>query len=325
MGFLGPFLYSQLFVTPEYPSKSFAGQTIIVTGSNTGLGLEAARHFVRLGAEKVILAVRNLDAGETAKSSIEESTGRKNICEVWELDLASYASVQAFAKRASSELDRIDVLLENAGVATKIHFERAENHERTITVNVIGTFLLGLLLLPKLEETGTKNPVEKPRWTIVTSEVHALTNLPECKDGNTFVSLDDPQKSNMNDRYPTSKLLEVLVVRELAQRITNNNVVLNMLNPGLCHSTLWRERNWPVLIFSLFSFVRTTEVGARCLVAGAAAGDESHGAYMTDGKVSNGHLSAFVTSDEGRNAQRKVWSELKAILEDIVPGVTASY
>lgn len=316
-------MYSQLFVTPEYPTKSFAGQIIIVTGSNTGLGFEAARHFVRLDAEKVILAVRNLAAGETAKCSIEESTGRNNVCEVWELDLTFYASVRESAKRASSELPRIDVLLQNAGVATKEKFELAENHERTITVNVISTFLLGLLLLPKLEDTATKNPVEKPRWTIVTSEVHALTNLAECKDGNTFVNLDDPLNSNMNQRYPTSKLLEVLVVRELAEKIPKNKVILNMLNPGLCHSNLWRERNWVVLILSLF-LQRTTEVGARCLVAGATAGDESHGGYMTDGKVSNGHLSTFVTSEEGREAQKKVWLELKAILEDIVPGVTAS-
>lgn len=323
MGFLGPFVYAQLFVSPEYPTKSFTGQTVVVTGSNTGLGLEAARHFVRLDAEKVILAVRNLAAGEEAKCSIEESTGRKNVCKVWELDLTSYASVQAFAKRASSDLSRIDVLLQNAGVATR-KFELAENHERTIKVNVISTFLLGLLLLPKLEETATKNPPEKPRWSIVTSEVHALTNLPESKDGNTFTNLADPQKSNMNQRYPTSKLIEVLVVRELAPKITNEKVVFNMLNPGLCHSTLWREKNWVVYVLSLL-LERTTEVGARCLVASAAAGDESHGAYMTDGKVSNTRLSAFVTSDEGRKAQKKVWSELKKILEEIVPGVTASY
>lgn len=200
----------------------------------------------------------------------------------------------------------------------------AENHKRTITVSVISTFLLGLLLLPKLEETATNNSIEKPRWIIVTSEVHGLTNLPGSKDGNTFANLDDPQRSNMNQRYPTSKLLEVLVVRELAQKITNEKAILNMLNLGLCHSTLWREKNWVVYILSLL-LERTMEVGPRCLMAGAAAGDESRGAYMTDGKWSNGHLSAFVTSDEGRETQKKVWSELKAILEDIVPKVTACY
>jgi retinol dehydrogenase-12 len=68
------FLYSQLFVTPAYPTTSCANQTITVTGANIGLGREAARHFARLGAAKVILAVRNTEAGEEAKNSIVTST-----------------------------------------------------------------------------------------------------------------------------------------------------------------------------------------------------------------------------------------------------------
>ncbi|OKL57905.1 hypothetical protein UA08_06419 [Talaromyces atroroseus] len=323
MGFLSTFLYSQLFVTPPYPVKSFAGQTVIVTGSNTGLGLEAARHFVRLDAEKVIIAVRNVSAGQRAKQSIEESTGRENVCEVWELDLASYASVQAFAKRASTELSRIDVLLENAGLATE-QFKFAENQERTITVNVISTFLLGLLLLPKMEETADKdkNPTKKPRWTIVCSGAHALTNFPEYKEGNTFANLSNKEKSDMTVRYPTSKLLEVLIVRELAPKITNSKIILNMTDPGLCHSELAREAGFSLWLMKLL-LGRKTEVGSRCLVASAVVGDESHGAYISNGEVSNQHLSAFVISDGGRKAQENVWSELKEVLENIVPGVTA--
>ncbi|KAH1360553.1 hypothetical protein KXV22_002782 [Aspergillus fumigatus] len=87
------FLYSQLFVTPAYPTHSFKDQTIIVTGSNVGLGLEAARHFVRLNAATVILAVRNRPAGEAAKASIQAShPDSATSVEVWDLDLASYAS-----------------------------------------------------------------------------------------------------------------------------------------------------------------------------------------------------------------------------------------
>jgi NAD(P)-dependent dehydrogenase (short-subunit alcohol dehydrogenase family) len=85
------FLYSQLFVRPQYPTKSFAGQTVIVTGSNVGLGKEAARHIARLGVSKLILAVRNVDAGEEAKGDIESTTNcGKMVIEVWQLDLSSY-------------------------------------------------------------------------------------------------------------------------------------------------------------------------------------------------------------------------------------------
>ena len=88
-----------------------------------------------------------------------------------------------------------------------------------------------------------------------------------------------------------SKLLEMLVVREIAGNTTNQKVILNTLNPGLCHSTLWREKNWVIYILSLL-LKWTTKADDRCLVAGAAAGDESLGAYMTDGKVSNGQTTS---------------------------------
>lgn len=96
-----------------------------------GLGLEAARHFTRLDAEKVILAVRNLEKGEAAKRSIEETTNRKNVVEVWQLDLASYESVKQFAKKAN-ELRRLDAVVENAGIATGT-FRVSEDNESTIT------------------------------------------------------------------------------------------------------------------------------------------------------------------------------------------------
>jgi NAD(P)-dependent dehydrogenase (short-subunit alcohol dehydrogenase family) len=83
MGFMFDFLKSQLFFRLPYPTSNFGGQTVVVTGSNTGLGLEAARHIVRLGADKVILAVRNTSKGEAAAQDILASTkARKNVVEV---------------------------------------------------------------------------------------------------------------------------------------------------------------------------------------------------------------------------------------------------
>jgi NAD(P)-dependent dehydrogenase (short-subunit alcohol dehydrogenase family) len=63
------------------------------------------------------MGVRNVEAGKTAKAAIEADTKTSGVAEVWELDLASYASVKAFAKRAVKELERIDAVIENAGVA----------------------------------------------------------------------------------------------------------------------------------------------------------------------------------------------------------------
>ncbi|ROW11632.1 hypothetical protein VMCG_01350 [Cytospora schulzeri] len=312
------FLYSQLFVKPLWPTQMFNGQTVIVTGSNTGLGKEAARHFTRLGAAKVILAVRNVKAGEDAKAYIETTTQcAPNTVEVWPLDLGSYASVKAFASRASTDLDRVDVLCENAGIAAGAK-RIVEGHESTITVNVISTFLLALLMLPKLKETSKKTG--KPsRLTIVSSEVHAWCKFPEWKEASVFGALD--RSDDLNERYPLSKLLEVLTVRQIAPGLEGKGVVLNLNNPGLCHSELSRESGWGLAITKFF-LARTTETGSRTLVAAATVGEESHGKYITDGFVSDESLSPFVKSQDGKKASEKVWKELSEILEKIEPGVT---
>ena len=115
--FLPTFLYNQLLVKPKLPTTDCTGKTIIVTGANTGLGKEATRHYVRLNAQKVIMACRSHERGEAARKEIEASTRRTGVMEVWQLDMADYGSVKAFAQRAST-LARIDTLLENAGIST---------------------------------------------------------------------------------------------------------------------------------------------------------------------------------------------------------------
>lgn len=205
------FFRSQLFVTPPYPTQNVANQTIIVTGSNTGLGLEAARHYTRLNAEKVILAVRTVSKGEAAKKSIEESTGKKGIVEVWSLDLASYASVEAFAARLNG-LKRLDALVENAGISTS-DFQLAEDNESTITTNVVSTFLLALLALPKLRETAIRYNVQ-PRLAIVSSEVHFFTTIAEARKGSSiFDELNNEKTSNMPDRYENPLVFRCLPLR----------------------------------------------------------------------------------------------------------------
>jgi retinol dehydrogenase-12 len=174
------FLYSQLFITPTYPTRDFTNETVVVTGANVGLGLglEAARHFVRLNATKVILAVHSTAKGEAIKQFIEASTKRIGLVEVGPLDLASYALVEAFAAKAAT-LPRLDGMVKNAGVA-QFEFTMAEDNESTITVNVASTMLLGILLLPTLRRSAkTFNTI--PRLSIVTSGTHQWSKLPQWK------------------------------------------------------------------------------------------------------------------------------------------------
>lgn len=147
--------------------ENTAGGTFIVTGANSGLGFEAAKHYVALGAAKVIMAVRNLEAGEKAKAAIEAATSTSGIAEVWALDLSSYDSVKAFAAKANKELERIDALIENAGIALD-QWVSAEGHESSVTINVYSTFLLAILLFPKLKDSASKFGI-LPHLVIVSS------------------------------------------------------------------------------------------------------------------------------------------------------------
>ncbi|KAL8828544.1 MAG: hypothetical protein Q9170_006555 [Blastenia crenularia] len=314
-------LFAQVFYSLPYPSTPETGKTIVVTGSNVGLGFEAARHYVRLGAAKVILAVRSPEKGEAAKKAIEESEKRQGVVEVWHLDLQSYESVKEFAKRLDG-LPRLDTVLENAAVAT-YYYRRAEEDESTITVNVVSTFLLALLVLPKLRETSTKFNTT-PHLTVVSSGVHAWTKLPEKTSPEIFKKLSDEKTADMDNRYPVSKLLEIFYSRALATHMSQSkkpSVVLNNVDPGLCHSELAREGSLMVSILKLL-FARTTEMGSRTFIWATQAGSESHGKYSASCTLEE--VAPFVTSEVGMKTQRRVWDELSEKLEKIQPGIMAN-
>jgi NAD(P)-dependent dehydrogenase (short-subunit alcohol dehydrogenase family) len=241
MAGIGRFFYSQLFVTPPKPTTDYTGKTVLITGSNVGLGKEAAHHFTHLNASTVILAVRSLEKGEAARKDIEATTGRKDAVRVMHLDMSSYASVLDFASKAK-ELERIDIAILNAGVNRGV-WEIFEQDESTITVNVVSTFLLAFALLPKLKETAAKFNT-RPTLTVVSSEVHEWTPFEERKapPGRLFERLNEEvvegKKVALGNRYMVSKLMEVLFVRAFCERFPQEKlpVTVNYVNPGFCHS-----------------------------------------------------------------------------------------
>ncbi|KAK8021966.1 Short-chain dehydrogenase [Apiospora rasikravindrae] len=325
------FLYSQLVETRAlpYPKGSQAGKTVVITGSNTGLGKEAARHFARLGASRLILAVRNVEGGEAAKRDILESTQAKTDIQVWQLDMASYANVKAFAARVAAELDRIDIFIENAGLA-KMAWSTAEDNETQITVNVVSTMLLAALVLPKLKKVATALGI-RPTLTLTSSGAHAHTQLPHAAQAGTgvFATLNDKAftEAHWAEQYPASKLLPIFHVRSIAERTqtaADYPVTINLANPGLCESGLAREAaGMQAVMFFVMKGVlaRTTEQGSRTIFHAATQGAETHGQYMSDCRIDE--PSETVT--KGKELQDRLWEELVAKLEKIEPGVTKNF
>lgn len=318
------FLWSQLFKTPPYPEGNFAGKTVVVTGSNTGLGREAARHFARMGTSRLILAVRSLEKGNAAKQAIESTTSCKDI-QVWQLDMSSRESVQAFAHRASTELNRIDIFLANAGVA-RSEFNLVEGYEETIAVNVIYTFLLAALMMPKLKETANKYNI-RPTFTVTGSDAYVFTKFPHRSEPHILSAMSDEEifTQYSGQQYPASKLLELWIVRAITKQHPAKDlpVTLNIVTPGLCHSDLGRDRNtWSFWLFKLL-LARSTEVGSRTLVHAGASGEETHGKYLIDCGMEE--PGGMVTGKEGREVQDRVAKEILEELESIQPGVTKNF
>ncbi|KAM0427875.1 hypothetical protein ACHAPT_007334 [Fusarium lateritium] len=327
------FIRSQKCVKLPIPTKSFTGQMVIVTGSNTGMGLEAARYIARLGAQRVILAVRSLERGKAAAASIVQSTGCvERVVAVWELDLASYDSIQKFVAKVERDLPRLDVVVENAGMLTE-EFALAEEDERTIKVNVLGTMFLALLLLPKLRKTAEEFGTDVV-LTFTGSWMHWTTDFPERNTDNIFDELADEKKARManNERYSTSKLMSLLVFRELVANLTQpkaGHIVTSMVNPGGVATDITRdEKGFLFKAFVKLSkivLLRTAEEGGRTLVHAAEGGCETDGGYLDDCQPARKELiSPFVRSQEGAQVQVKLWQEVLNKFERVRPGVTKS-
>lgn len=237
MGSMLSFLGRQLFITPQPadPRKyGLEGQCGLVTGSNVGLGFEAAKQLLGLRLSKLILAVRSQERGEEARCKLAAEFPNAEIL-VWIVDMASYDSIQEFVAQCDT-LPRLDLAILNAGV---VHFEFGTNestgHEETIQVNVLSTALLASLLLPVL---ASKEPAGPGKLTIVGSEVAEWTKFKEKSKTPILPQLDMEKSYDGGDHYYVSKLLVQYFLIEAAKRIDPNKVILNVVNPGFCYGSV---------------------------------------------------------------------------------------
>lgn len=284
------FLRRQLFEKPPLSQKNLTGKTAVVTGSNTGIGLECARQLLDLGVSKLIVAVRDETKGQTARTrllsgrSIPDST-----VEVWQLDLQSYESITAFVGRAKGT-QGWDIVVLNAGISKQFYdLTPSTGHEETIQVNVISTALLTILLLPILKTRASANGPS--RLVIVSSDTASWAKFNEKHSVPLLPALDKEETFTNVDRYPTSKLLGQLFVTELAKRVPSSVAIITMPNPGWCYGTGLGHVPGGTLGDRIVSvprriFGRTASIGARVLTDAALQhGDEAHGQYIEDCKI----------------------------------------
>ena len=202
-------------------------KTILITGANTGIGLATAETFVKDG-HQVILACRNPDKASQAKKQLDAiGTGKVDTVT---LDLNDLAQIAQTADTLISQFEKIDVLVNNAGMMTPQLESTADGFEKQIGVNYIGPFLLTMKLLPLIKKA------EQGRIIHLASMMHLLGQI----DVDQFKA-DQVKKYNGVRSYANSKLANLLFSNTLAQQLQGSSVTSNALHPGGVDSEIYRE------------------------------------------------------------------------------------
>ena len=265
----------------------------IVTGGNSGIGKATVAGLAQRGAT-VVIACRDAGKGQAALEEIAAKSGSKDL-HVMELDLASLASVRAFAAAVTAKFTRLDVLVANAGVMTGKRQLTADGLEMNFGVNHVGHFLLTELLLPLLKTSAPS------RIVVVSSNMHPRGKL----------DFDDlAMEKSWAGSYPRSKLANLLFVRALAKRLDGSGVVVNGLHPGVISTELARDYAAPIRLIAKW-FFKSPEQGARTSLYLATAPEAAaiSGRYFADAKQKTPSAAAL----DNALAER-LWTETERLV-----------
>ncbi|KAJ5150186.1 hypothetical protein N7448_001764 [Penicillium atrosanguineum] len=282
---------------PNDPQVSFSGMNVMLTGANSGIGYEAAVKFVKLGASKVILAVRTLEKGHAAKRNIQMSVGEGCKCDriiSMQLDMDDFGSVKRFATSLEEEVgaDGLQVAILNAGVAPGTYsVVKKTGWESALQVNVLSTALLAICVLPLLK-LGSEGNVH-PAQLILTgsAECVSVTKDIPIDAPNVLEALNEPKSFYSRSSYLITKLLVVYVMQGLiddylvAPLDPQYHVAISVVCPGYTVTNLTRDLPWPQKIAMMLLNIyggRSAEEGSRSLLSASLLGAAGHGKFWTN-------------------------------------------
>ena len=233
------------------------GKVCVVTGANAGIGKETAIGLAKLGAT-VVMVCRDAGRTEKALSEIKRKSASDRV-ELMICDLASQKSIRRFADEFKQQHDRLDVLVNNAGVFLRQRSLTEDGIESTFAINHLGYFLVTNLLLDLMKKSAPSRVVN------VASTAHKYGKLdvnawPTGREYSAFAA------------YANSKLANVLFTYQLARRLEGTGVTANCLHPGAVASNLFR--GLPAVLEALIRLVTISpERGARTSIYLASSPD----------------------------------------------------
>lgn len=268
-----------------------SGKVCIVTGANSGIGLETAAGIAERGAT-VVMACRSRERAEAAQKEIE-SRGYAGATDVMLVDMASFDSIRAFADAFKQKYDRLDVLVNNAAIVPKSRELTQDGIEKQFGVNHLAYFLLTHLLLDQLKESAPSRIVN------VASTVHQSATI-------NFEDLQAENGYSFIKAYGQSKLANVMFTYELARRLEGTDVTANCLHPGGVSTNIFRDASLflkPILFVGR-AFLKGPKRGAKTSVYLATSPEVEGvtGKYFVNCKEAK---SSALSHD--RDAQQRLW------------------
>jgi NAD(P)-dependent dehydrogenase (short-subunit alcohol dehydrogenase family) len=275
-------------------------KVVIITGANKGIGKEATKQIAKLGA-KVYMACRSIDSANQAKEEIVKETGNSEVF-VQHLDLASIDSIQRFVASFKQNENKLDVLINNAGLWTKTKKLTDINVEQTFAVNVLGHQLLTQLLLDELKYAAPSR--------IINTASHFAGGL-DIDDLNF-----DKRNYNETLAYKQTKQANRMLTREWARRLEKENISVYSLTPGFIPDTeLFREQNIAgKLLLKMFALIegRTIPEGADTVVwlASSKKINGSNGGFFNQRKEEK---CKFNNPEE----EKRLWNKCEEYLDKV--------
>jgi len=213
-------------------------KTIIVTGSNSGIGKEAALELAKSG-HRVLMLCRDSEKSEQVHKEIVAQSGNENIFLI-PVDLSDPISIRSVVEQIKSQYPKIDVLVNNAGLYKVKREETASGVETTFALNYLAPFMLSQMLLENLEASGNGRIIN------VVSELYKSGSI-------NFDNLMLKAGYKAGKAYANSKLASVLYTVELAKRTKDKGITVNALHPGVLATSAFRDYpNFIMKIVNLF-------------------------------------------------------------------------
>jgi NAD(P)-dependent dehydrogenase (short-subunit alcohol dehydrogenase family) len=278
-----------------------SNKVVVITGANSGLGLETAKYFVGEG-NTVIMAVRDLNKGQTAKAEILRSFPEAQM-DVIKLDLARLSSIREFVDLFSQKYQSIDLLINNAGVMIPPYSKTEEGFELQFGCNHLGHFALTGLLLPFLEKGDH-------------SRVVTLSSIAHRGGVIDFDNLDGSKGYKAMKFYSQSKLANLLFAKELDERLKQNGYKTISLaaHPGISATNLFRigKEQTPWYVKPIMKLIaQPAEKGALPTIMAATdeklAGGEFIGPDGAGNRKGNPTIEVPRRSVYNKETMKKLW------------------